>query len=95
MTVTRESFDAVEEIRKILGSVDGAKRVDENIVMEYVVVVPDEEAASRVEKVGAELSKQAEKHGFVLDITAATEQQMKEAELKLAEFLRENSKFKA
>lgn len=95
MTVTRESFDAVEEIRKILGSIDGAKQVDESIIMEYVVVVGDEQAAERVEKVGAELSKQAEKHGFALDITAATEQQMQEAKLKLEEYLRENSKFKA
>lgn len=91
--ITKDGFEVVEELRKILSSIDGVSKINENIVMEYTLVVKDDSFVVNAEKVGKELSKQAEKHGFTLDVVVATQEQVLEAEKKLKDYLKANAKF--
>lgn len=91
----KEMPGMVEELRKILSSVQGAKAINETLSLEYVVEIEKEEHREAVEKVGLALSAQAEKFGFSLSVIPATTEEIQEAERKLHEHLASQSRFNA
>lgn len=70
----------MRELRKLLGSLKGAKGLNETFSLSYVVMVEDEEAKDVVNKVANVLTEQAaQNHGIDLEIVPATVQEMQEA----------------
>lgn len=90
-----EVIKMAEELRKILGSVKGAKRVEEQFSLAYVVVVENEEQKANAEAVGNELTKQASANGLELEIATATEAEIEEIHKKLLEHTTKTATFKA
>lgn len=85
----------MKELRLALSQIKGVKALNEDLTIEYLAVVETEDEKDNVEKVGAVLSAQAETFGFSLEITAATQAEVDEAEKKYGEFLVEQTQFKA
>lgn len=81
--LTEETIEMAKELRNLLGTIEGAKQVQESFTLEYVVVVADEAGKTNVNQVGSELIKQAEKMNISLDIVAATEEEIAEARARL------------
>ena len=77
----------MQEMRTLLGSINGAKGVSETFSLSYVVMVEKEEDKQTVEKIANMLTEQAaQKYAIDLEIVPATEAEMKEAAEKLKEF---------
>jgi len=84
-----------DELTKLLSQVKGVKKVSEELTLSYLCVIGDEKDRKGIEKVGATLTDQARKYGFVLDVIIFTEEEVKVAKDKMAEHLAQNTTFKS
>ena len=87
--------EVAKELFNIISQIKGVKNVSESLNLSYVVVVEDEESKKGVEEVSNVLAEQAKKFGFELDVTTATEEEVQLARDKMAEFVSQNTTFKA
>lgn len=85
----------ITELRQVLGSIKGAKNLDEALTLSYVIEVEAEKDKENVEKVSGLLSAQASKYGFVLEVTPATSEEIKESKEMFAQHLASQTKFKS
>ena len=87
--------EMMEELRNLLSSVNGTKALSETFSICYVALVENEESKAAVEAVANTLKPQAKKYGLDIEIVAATEQDLAEAQDKLAEHASANAIFKS
>lgn len=90
-----ETLSMAEELRKILGSINGTKRVEEEVALSYIVVVETEKEKEGAQKVADVLISQAAAKGLQLEIVVATEEEINEARNKVMEYINKNITFKA
>ena len=91
--IKKDLLDMAEELRQILGSIDGATRIEENFALSYIVVVDDDTKKEKANAVSNAMISQAESHGLDLDITVATEKEVQETRDKLVSYMKQNSTF--
>jgi predicted amino acid-binding ACT domain protein len=71
--------EVIEELRGIVGQINGVTEIQERFCVEYIVLVKSDDDKANVEKVGQKLSEQANKFGFDVVITPATQKDLDEA----------------
>jgi hypothetical protein len=70
----------VQEMRDLLGSINGCKgRINETISLSYVVVVDTDEQKEGVEKIAEVLTTQATNYAIDLEIVPALQSEIDEA----------------
>lgn len=91
--IKEELLDMAEELRQILGAVDGVERLEEELVLNYLIVVSDDSKRENATKVGDAMAIQAQNHGLTLEISITTEKELQEVRDKLIQHMKENKTF--
>lgn len=78
-----EIVDMSNELVDILGRINGAINVEEQLALQYVVTLKTEEDKEGAEKVAQTLMDQANAHHISLEIMLATEAEIADAKKRL------------
>lgn len=88
-----ETVKIAEELREILSKITGVKSLKEELSLHYIVAVEKEEDKENVEKVASALEAQAQKYGFFIEITPATEEEIQKAREDVLKLMKQNATF--